>query len=1168
MNFSEKSTTAKIKQLRLGTSRLSSKVNVWFFRLFLVFFVALMAIGVFGVYGVIRGLATTTPKIEEINVMPSGYKTTFYYNDGSVSQTLISAGANRVYVTYDQIPKQVSDCFVAIEDERFYVHKGIDVRSIFRAVYEAVTSMSLGGSGGSTITQQLLKNQVFGGGQEETTVDKIVRKIQEQFLAVSLENKYSKELILEYYLNSLNLGNGSYGIQTAAQNYFGKDVFELTLSEAACLAAIPKGPSIYGPVSSPEKNAERREVVLRYMLEFGWCTQEEYDEAVADTEDLYKRIDEVVNRTYVDASSLTYSYFTDEVITQLIKDLQELGYTSTQAVSMIYSGGLEVYTTQDPEIQNIVDTILADDSLYPELGKGSYYELTYAISVRKADGTVIHYQLNDLLKYHNYFENDDKVMLNLVKGVYYVYFFDKDYCDEKTKEFRDSILEAGDTVILERNEAVIQPQVSFSMMDHKTGAVVALTGGRHEKTANRTLNRATTTLRQVGSTFKVLASYVPAIDMLGMTLATPIEDYPYFYAGTDTEVNNWYKTAKTKFYGVSYLKRGIFYSMNILAVKTMEMVTPAASYEYLKKLGFTTIVDRKVNENGAVMTDLVLPLALGSLTDGVTNIEMTAAYATIANGGLYNKPYYYTKVYDHNGNLLISHEAEPKQVMKNSTAFLLTNAMESVVSDEGTGRRAKFTESKVAVAGKTGSTTNNVDFWFCGYTPYYTASIWAGFDNNLTQDDSYERVIWAKIMETVQMYKALPDVPFEVPNSVVKAKICTKSGKLAIDGICDKAQGGSTVSVEYFAIGTVPTDYCDCHIKVKLCRESGELACENCVRTVERILFLHDEPVIYYPTEYDLTTNPPKYDTTYLQVVKIDKETGEILEEDENGEIIKNETAKHDRIEVVDPATGEVVDFGYIDETTGEFVSEKVPPLKHPKNYVLQPDGTYKSPDGIFTLHPNGTITSVLGTFFINDDMKTMTSADGEVYLVDGMDVGYDEEIIELTLDPTIGDIFLRTNRLSRAEVASLLGLIYPLMEIQTPNEDIARIIYNDNKEYYDARGINEGFLKSILEVGRPESLEKIEYLYSTEDTNNLVPKVVCTIHSEPEEEITNNVPAYIQIQAAAQLQDYYIRKAEEEERLRLEEEERLRLEEERLRLEEEESKLEDGQKPEDSENP
>ena len=861
MNFSKDETNKKIRNLKTRSKRFSSKLNVTVFRLFLLGVVFVVAVGVAAVAGIVNGLSATVPSIDLINVVPSGYASNTYYRDGTHAEILAGVEANRDYVEIVELPEFIKYAFVAMEDERFYEHAGIDMRGIMRAL---VSNLKEGGLdyGASTITQQLLKNQVFGGGNEDNPIVKLSRKVQEQFLAVELENRLSKDTILEYYINTVNYGNTAYGLQTAAKVYFSKDAKDLTLSEVTVLAAIPYSPTFQNPIHYPEDNKKRRDDCLKLMLDNGFCTQEEYDTAMAD--DPYSRIQMVAQEK---TENSYYSYFTDAVIDSVINDLVERkGYTQAQATSMVYTGGLSIYTTQDRQIQAICDEVYIDESIFPAFGtgskEGSLYELNYALSVQKPDGTAVHYQLSDLISYFDGFKGDSNVVIQLNQGVYQLLcasdeamtaYLDEFYAAHVT-EAPEGSEEPGDTVLGERRTFTPQPQSSFCIMDHTTGQVVALVGGRGEKTGSRTLNRATTTTRAVGSTFKVLASFLPAIDSAGMTLTTPIDDTPYYYPNSQKEVINWWAKGNKEyfngpFYGLNTIRRGISYSMNVVAVKALEQVSPQVSFNYLKKLGFSTLVDSRYDETtGQTYTDINLSLALGGLTDGVTNLELTAAYATIANNGIYNKPYLYTKVLDHDGRVILSNEPESSQVIKTSTAYLLTSAMQDTVTGGtgmATGSRLKFKDYQMPVAGKTGTASNNNDLWFCGYTPYYTASVWSGFDNNFSQiNQYYQQEIWRTIMERIHAEKELPYKEFTKPDSVVTAKICTKSGKLAVDGVCDHAEGGSTVRTEYFAKGTVPLEKCDVHIKASVCWLTEKLAGPNCPKedVTEKVLLVKTEP--------------------------------------------------------------------------------------------------------------------------------------------------------------------------------------------------------------------------------------------------------------------------------------------------------------------------------------
>lgn len=791
MDYRKKATAKIAHGLTSPNRRILSKFSVLSFRLLLVVIITTVLLGITTVLGVLRGLIDTAPNIDSIDVSPEGYSTTIYDADGHPTQTLVGQNANRIYVTLDQIPKCVQNAFIAIEDSRFREHNGIDIMGIIRAAANIFQTGDLS-QGASTITQQLLKNMVFEGGAENSDVDKIQRKIQEQYLAVQLEAKMNnKDLILEYYLNTINLGQNTLGVQAASKRYFGKSVSELNVSEAAVIAGITQNPAAYNPISHPEDNREKRAIVLQYMNEQGYINNAEYNEALNDN--VYERIAEY-NENFSsesDSASVT-SYFNDALFEQVINDLkEELGYTETQAYNAVYRGGLDIYSTQDSEIQKICDDVLNDPSYYPS---NSEYQLSYQLSVLSEDGTQTNYNEQTLkayfLKSNPYFD---------------IYFTDKKSAKPYIKKYKKYVLKDTDKITGENINYIIQPQISFVIMDQSNGKVLALVGGRGKKTGSRTLNRASDSLRQPGSTFKILSTYLPAFDTAGMTLSTIERDEKYYYPGTKIQVHNWTGSA---YKGNVTLRQAIYDSMNVVTVKTLDKVTPKVAYDYLLNLGFTTLVDRRVGADGKVYSDIQLPMALGGLTDGVTNLELTAAYASIANGGVYTEPILYTRILDHDGNVLLEKSPVTRQVFKESTASLLTSAMEDVISI-GTGTAAKFTSINMPEAGKTGTTSNDIDLWFEGFTPYYTAGIWGGWDLNKDQvNTTYHKTLWKTIMEKVHTAKKLPATEFNIYSSVNSVAICRTCGKLAIPGVCSAYGDEKT---EYFSDEAAPKDYCTCH---------------------------------------------------------------------------------------------------------------------------------------------------------------------------------------------------------------------------------------------------------------------------------------------------------------------------------------------------------------------
>ena len=755
MDFTKKGAVKAQKELVSKLPRNRRKLNISVFKIILVLVLAIVIVGVGAGFGALKGILDDTPNINADALIPKGYKTTLVYQNGKEITTLANSNSNREYVYYDSIPEDLVNAFVAIEDRRFWEHNGIDVQGIARAFIKGLKSGDFD-EGASTLTQQLIKNNVFNVGLNESTfLDKLERKVQEQYLAVDMEKKIDKKSIVEYYLNTIYLGEGCYGVETAAKTYFGKGLSQLSVSECAVLAAIPQNPTKYDPLLSPDDNKTRRTQVLKYMLDLEYITQAQYDEAINDN--VYKRIASVSKKEEKQQKTEVNSYYTDEVIKQLQNDLVAKGYSEDEAESLIWSGGLKVIVCQDPEIQEIADSVVNDTSYWPE----PVYQLNYALTLADKETKVqTNYSVENLESWFAEQQGYD----------YSARYYSEDEARAAADEFRDAMVaETGDEVFMETFKLVIQPQVSFTLMDQNTGQVKALVGGRGEKTENRSFNRATEATRQPGSCFKIVATYLPALDACNMSLATVYDDAPYYYENGN-QVFNWYGG----YWGPKTIRYAIMESMNIIAVKCITDVTPQLAYDYLLKLGFTTLVERKTDSDGLILSDINQSLALGGLTNGITNLEITAAYATIANGGNYIKPVFYSEVYDHEGNLLIDNrEPEKTRVISEQTAWLLTSAMHDVVTG-GTGSGAN-SYTGMYTAGKTGTTSGDFDNWFCGYNPYYTASIWLGNDENITYSPgSIKCYMWRDIMDQVIEKKGLDtSATFEMPDGIVQATVCS-----------------------------------------------------------------------------------------------------------------------------------------------------------------------------------------------------------------------------------------------------------------------------------------------------------------------------------------------------------------------------------------------------------
>ena len=803
MKYNKNSAQQRIKRANSKKTKIKNKIGLSGLKIFMIVLISLIVILGAAALGVAKGIIDSAPDISHLDVIPTGYATTVLADDGTTQiDTLVGSGANREYVTLDKIPLHLQQAFVAIEDERFYEHNGIDLQSIARAGVATVQSLLTGGAkmqGGSTITQQLIKNNVLTSWVGESTfLEKLQRKIQEQYLALKLEEQVQdKDWILENYLNTINLGSNTLGVQAAANKYFGKHVSELTLSESAVIAGITQNPYGYDPIRFPSKNAERRERVLDSMLRLEYITQEEYDEVMADP--VYDRISSYT----VENPNAYNTYFVDALIEDVLNDLvEQKGYSESDAYKLIYQSGLTIVSTQNMEIQNICDEEANNLDNYPKKPK---YSFNLSFSVKKADGSTKYYSHQTMLSYYK----------NIKKNPNFsILYASEEACYEAIKQYQTAILEEGDQIV-EGTESIVitlQPQVAMTVIDHSTGEVKALVGGRGDKVGNRTWNRATDTQRQPGSTFKILAAYAPALDAAGKTLASVQDDAP-FQVG-----NKVYRNSNDKFHGWTTYREAITKSYNITTLKTLQEIGINLGYEYASNFGISTLTSADKN----------LGLCLGGLTYGVTNLELTAAYATIANGGEYIEPSFYTAVYDHDGNLILDNtQQETRQVISEQTAWLLTSAMTDVLTS-GTGKKAYFGNT-MAQAGKTGTTTDNRDSLFAGYTPYYTCVIWGGNDDNSKQnsnDCTYARSIWREAMKRIHSDLEYRD--FTKPTGITSASVCKESGLVPLANTCEYCQKGNAIYQEYFVTGTVPIATCNHHVALDICTESGMIANVNC----------------------------------------------------------------------------------------------------------------------------------------------------------------------------------------------------------------------------------------------------------------------------------------------------------------------------------------------------
>ncbi|MCL2415553.1 MAG: transglycosylase domain-containing protein [Defluviitaleaceae bacterium] len=805
MNYSDHNNKKRAKRHRSHGKKVKNKAGFIIARVFIAAFL----IGIFALAG--AGIGAYLGVIQASPDLPATL-------DGLLIETLdsvmldangnefarLDAGENREFVSIDRIPQHVLDAFVAIEDERFFEHNGVDTRGLVRAVYQNLFHSSL--QGGSTLTQQLIKNA------RNLPRNSIESKLQEQYMAVRFEQQLTETLgsreaakmyILESYVNMVALGHGQNGVQAAARYYFDKDVSELTLSEGAVLAAMLPNPTRFSPVRFPNNNRMRQEAVIDKMLELELISEAEHYYALND--DVYARILQV-SEEFREQGNVR-SYFEDAVIDRLMIDLQAMGFTTQDASRLIFSGGLIIETTKDPEIQRILDETFLDESLFPTHPDDFFYFVEYRVSIRN--------RITEITRHRSIDSRRWEALRRFVRT--------EEQIDEFVEWARGELLGPDDVIAAEVVFYSPQPQASMIIIDHNTGHVVGMAGGRGEKQTDRSLNRATHSTRQPGSVFKILAAYAPAFDMGLITAATTFDDSPNIIRDWSTGRDivwpqNWY----SGFRGFNHVRRSIEWSYNVIAVKALDYAGVDNAFNYLQRFGFTTLVEQ----------DRVSAIALGGLTHGVTNMEVTAAFGAIANGGMLNSPILYTRVLNSRGDVLIENSYEPRQVLNRNSAYLLTDTMRGVLTvGNATGGRLRNT--RMDTAGKTGTTQEARDQYFVGYTPYFTAGVWIGYDHPRPMSQRItgaggrqDTTIWRHVME--QVHEGLEFRQFERPPGFTTVTVCTVSGKLPMPGVCSLDPRGLQTRTEIFAPGTEPTTYCDIHLAYTVCRSSGRIPNSFC----------------------------------------------------------------------------------------------------------------------------------------------------------------------------------------------------------------------------------------------------------------------------------------------------------------------------------------------------
>ena len=684
--------------------------------------------GIVIIFAYVFYLSIDLPSIEQLENYDPDLVTQIYSADGVLLNELYFE--KRVFVELEQIPQHMRDAVVAKEDQRFYDHWGISLRDVLRAVVINTVTMSYS-SGFSSLTQQLARNLYDTIGFKKT----ITRKIKEVITAIQIERTYTKDEILEMYLNSVHFGHGTYGVQAAAKRFYGKYANELALDESALLVGLLPAPARYSPVRFPERALTKRNVVLRVMRDQEYISQGEYAEARARLLDSIQQ----------EQTRGTAPYFTEYVRRFLEREDDELGIN-------IYRDGLKIYTTLDSRLQNI------------------------------AEDAVLKSVIANQQKLNKRIFNDEEEFSKLA----YLSIYPEDTV---------KLMMAGEMELYEDLRDKLLVQSSFVALDIRTGAILAMLGGRPDYPDQ--FNRATQSLRQPGSIFKPFV-YTTAIDN-GVPVTKQLLNQPVVLNVRNAK-GEWVKWMPQNYDGstggLTTIREGLRRSMNLISVRMVQEVVPAeAVKQTARRMGVSTDI-RAVDA-----------IALG--TSEVHLIEMVAAYGTFANKGVYCKPFGITKIEDRYGNVLKEYFPQKEEVLSAETSFIMTSLLQTVL-DRGTGGSARWKYHFYhPAAGKTGTTQGWTDAWFVGYSPFIAAGAWFGVDDPQVSlgkglDGSKAALpAWARFMRDSHDTLSYSRKEFDQPEHIENVKICQVTKNLPVN-LCPW-------ETEVFIKGTEPTKRCSVH---------------------------------------------------------------------------------------------------------------------------------------------------------------------------------------------------------------------------------------------------------------------------------------------------------------------------------------------------------------------
>ena len=701
---------------------------------------------------------------------------------------------NRDWVDYENIPENLIHATIAIEDKRFFEHQGVDWITTIKACF--FMFFGNGDRGGSTITQQLVKNVT------DNWAVTVQRKVQEIFTALEYEKRYSKEDIIEWYLNEIYMGNRCNGVKRAAAIYFGKELESLTIAECASLISITNNPSLYNPyrenldaggMTGAERNKIRQMDTLEEMLEQGWITQEEYDEAVAQ---------ELVFKSGINLED-TMAYCTNAAC----------GYKGTVSTLVEREDGKYFCPVCDTAVPVSED---ASQEVY------SYYVDTVIEDVAQALAERDGVEWNDSSK---------KYYKQLIsKRGYHIY----SCLDMEAQNAVDDVY--TDLSKIPATRGGQQLQSAIVVVDNRTGDIVAMSGGVGNDKVHDGQNRAVDSKLQTGSSTKPISVYAPGFESGAITPATVVKDLPIKYSGS----TGWPKNDSRKYEYSLTIHDGFRRSINAVAVNTLDLVGTSYAYHFAKdQFGISDLTEHFVASNGEVKSDIdYAPLGLGALTVGATVRDMSVAFAAIANNGVYREGRTFTKVYDNDGNLVLDNTQETRTIYGNKTANYMHYCL-SDAANHGTGTEAKIDGQYIY--GKTGTTSSSKDRWFCGYTGYYTAAVWCGYDQPEVINMAYgagnnpAAILWRKVL--TPLHEGLARKSLTNYSGMTDVVMCLDSGMLATDACKNDIRtesGLSRLSEAKVYREDMPKQTCNKHVEVDYCVTGGGVANEFCKLFAEK----------------------------------------------------------------------------------------------------------------------------------------------------------------------------------------------------------------------------------------------------------------------------------------------------------------------------------------------